>query len=69
MVQKKEYTELYKEMEVLEEHGIHIVLEGTPTTAFRVVQAHMIKEDGAYMRDYVLDEDGHLKEVRFNNIR
>ncbi len=69
MIQKQEYADLYQEMELLEEHGIHIMLDGTPVTAFRVVQAHMIKEDGTYMRDYVLDAKGHLQEIRFNNIR
>lgn len=69
MIQKQEYADLYQEMELLEEHGIHIMLDGTPVTAFRVVQAHMIKEEGTYMRDYVLDAKGHLQEIRFNNIR
>ncbi len=69
MYNDKEYKELYKEMEVLEKHGIHILLEGMPVTALSVVQAHMLKEEGTYMRDYVLDQQGHLTEVRFNDIR
>lgn len=65
---EKEYAELYQELEILEENGIHITLEGTPVSAFQVVQAHMIKESGAYMRDYVLDSEGRLQELTFNNI-
>lgn len=68
-MQKKEHSELYKEMELFEQNGIHIFLEETSVSAFGIVQAHMVKEEGAYMRDYILDEKGHLKEIRFNNIR
>lgn len=69
MYQDRAYKELYKEMEDLEKHGIHIMLEGMPVTALSVVQAHMLKEEGTYMRDYVLDTEGHLTEVIFNDIR
>lgn len=69
MIHKKEYAELYKELETLEDNGIHITLDGMPVSAFQIVQAHMIKETGTYMRDYVLNTDGHLKEIIFNDIR
>ncbi|MFI3208193.1 MAG: hypothetical protein R3Y40_03550 [Eubacteriales bacterium] len=69
MIQKKEYAELYRELEVFEDHGIHIILQGVQASAFQVVQAHMIREVGSYMRDYVLDSQGHLKEVTFDDIR
>lgn len=66
---KKEYAELYKELEMLEDNGIYITLEGVPVSAFQVVQAHMIKENGTYMRDYILDADGHLEVLIFNDIQ
>lgn len=68
MTEKTKYSELYKELELLEDYGINITLESSSATAFQVVQAHMIKEEGAYMRDYVLDDGGHLKEVQFNKV-
>ena len=69
MAQKKEYAELYRELEIFEEHGIDIKLNRDPVSAFQVVQAHMVRENGSYMRDYILDDKGHIKEIIFNNIR
>ncbi len=69
MVTKEEYAELYKELELLEDNGIYLTLEGTPVSAFQVVQAHMLKESGTYMRDYILDSDGHLQVLIFNDIQ
>ncbi len=68
MIQKKEYAELYQELEVMEHNGIHISLDEVPASAFQVVQAHMVRETGTYMRDYVIDEEGHIERLIFNNI-
>ena len=34
----------------------------------QVVQAHIMREDSVYMRDYVLNEKGDIKELCFNNV-
>lgn len=69
MSQTKEYAELYREMEAFEERGIHMEVEERQVSAFGVVQAHMVKENGTYMRDYVWDSEGQIKKIIFNNIR
>lgn len=34
----------------------------------QIVQAHMMREHNEYMREYVLDEEGDIKELRFQRI-
>ena len=53
---------------MLEENGIAMEMNETPVTALQVVQAHMVRETGAYMRDYVWDSEGRLVEIKFQDI-
>ena len=69
MSEKKEYSQLYQELEMFEDNGINIRLNGKPVSALQAVQAHMICEVGAYMRDYVLDGSGHVSEILFDIIK
>ena len=39
-----------------------------PASPMQVVQAHIMREDSVYMRDYVLNEKGDIKELCFNNV-
>ena len=39
-----------------------------PASPMQIVHAHMMKEENLYMRDYVLNDDGDIKEVDFNSI-
>lgn len=43
-------------------------LGNDPASPMQIVTAHMLKEDKTYMRDYVWDEEGHVKELTFHNI-
>lgn len=60
--------ELYKELENFEKKGVLIKLEGSQVSPMQVVTAHMVKESGCYMRDYVLNPSGYIEELAFNNI-
>ena len=51
-----------------EKEGIHILLNGLPASPMQVVQVHIMREDSVYMRDYVLNEKGDIKELCFNNV-
>ena len=62
------YKELYAELEQYERSGISMKLEDYPASPLQIVSAHMVKEDSAYMRDYVWDERGRVKELTFHNI-
>ncbi len=66
---RKECAELYKELEVLENYGIHMIMGGLEASAFQVVQAHTMRESGVYMRDYILNDSGHVEAVSFDQIK
>ena len=38
-------------------------------SASDITAAHMVKEKSTYMRDYILDEDGHVEELCFNKVK
>lgn len=62
------YQELYAELEEYENSGISMRLESYPASPMQIVTAHMVREDTTYMRDYVWDEKGHVRELTFYNI-
>ena len=58
---------LYMELSALENRGVTIWLEGTPSNSLNVSNQLSIHEDTSYMRDYVFEE-GRLKEVHFDKV-
>lgn len=64
----KEYQEMYDELNQYEKRGISLKMGGNPASPTQIVRAHMVCEKLNYMRDYVLDEGGNLKELHFNNV-
>ena len=67
-MEKSEYKSLYAELEQYERFGVSMKLDNYPASPMQIVSAHMVKEDQVYMRDYVWDECGHVKELAFHNI-
>lgn len=67
-MQEKEYRSLFTELSHYEDVGISMKLEDCPASPMQIVTAHMVKEDRAYMRDYVWDEKGYIKELTFHHI-
>ena len=55
------------ELSALENRGVTIWLEGTPSNSLNVSNQLSIHEDTSYMRDYVFEE-GRLKEVHFDKV-
>lgn len=62
------FQALYTELEEYENSGISMKLNNYPASPMQIVTAHMVKEDSTYMRDYVWDEKGHVRELTFYNI-
>lgn len=62
------FQALYTELEKYENSGISMKLDNYPASPMQIVTAHMVKEESSYMRDYVWDEQGHVRELRFYNI-
>ena len=58
------YKELYAELRGYEEKGVDIVMDGYPMSPLQIVTAYMAREEGTYMRDYVID-DGEDRIIGF----
>lgn len=67
-MEEKKYQSLFAELSEYETYGVSIKLENVPASPMQIVTAHMIKEENAYMRDYVWDEKGQIKELSFHHI-
>ncbi|HIY64135.1 MAG TPA: hypothetical protein H9730_11885 [Candidatus Mediterraneibacter stercoripullorum] len=66
--EEAKYRELYAELEKYEESGIDILIDGCLASPFQIVTAYMMKEEGTYMRDYVLNPEGNIESLAFTNI-
>lgn len=44
------------------------MLDGLPASPMQIVQAHTMREDIVYMRDYVLNDKGDVEELCFQNV-
>jgi len=62
------YKQLYAELEKFENSGVSMRLNNYPASPMQIVTAHMVREESSYMRDYVWDDKGHVREVTFHNI-
>lgn len=62
------YQEMYDELNRYEKRGITLKMEGEMASPTQIVQNYMVREDVQYMRDYILDDEGNLKELHFNPI-
>lgn len=62
------FQALYAELEEYENLGVRMRLNNYLASPMQIVTAHMVREDSAYMRDYVWDEKGHVRELTFYNI-
>ena len=64
----KRYEQLFQELSTYEREGVYLAMEGNPASPTQIVKAHMMREDIAYMRDYIWDEKGDLKKLHFYQI-
>lgn len=62
------YKELYRELENYEKNGVCIILNGCQVSPLQIVTAHMVREEGSYMRDYILNPNGYIESLSFVNI-
>lgn len=66
MYEKNEQL-LKEKLEQVQSTGVSLFLEGEPATP-GVIAGKCVCEDMIYMADYVLDENGVLKELRYDRI-
>lgn len=58
---------LCEKLEQVRRQGVYLYLEGRPSTPEEIA-GKCIKEDADYMADYVLSEEGVLKELRYDRV-
>lgn len=68
-LQEQRAHNLFSELSGYERKGINISLNGLPASPMQVVQAYVVREDVSYMRDYVLNDIGDIKELCFNYVK
>lgn len=58
---------LKSQLEKLEKKGVKLYFDGAPSSTEDIVKK-CVNEDTVYMPDYVTDENGKLKEIRYDRI-
>lgn len=51
----------------MEKEGIPLYLNGVPSNTEYIIR-NCVNEDTVYMPDYVIDENGKIKEIRYDRI-
>lgn len=69
MTEKKENNtiSINKRLRKWEEAGIRLYLDGAPTSS-EDIEKNCVNEETLYMPDFVTDENGNLKEIRYDKI-
>lgn len=62
------YRDLFAELEKYEQKGIDISIDGYRASPLQIVTAYMTKEEGTYMRDYILSREGNIEALTFTDI-
>lgn len=63
----KELLSVRERLERYEKAGIKLFLDGVPTNTDHIIE-QCVREDAAYMADYITDDTGNVKEVRYDEI-
>lgn len=58
---------LIQRLKKWEEAGIRLYMDGAPACSEDIGQ-NCVREDTLYMPDYVTDEEGKIKEIRYDRI-
>lgn len=67
--QDQDAKTLFEELTEFERKGVYISLNDMPASPMQIVQAHLVRENVSYMRDYDMNEKGDIKGLGFHNIR
>ncbi len=63
----EEEQALKKKLENISKAGVELFLEGQPATPKQIAE-RCVCEESVYMADYVIDETGTLKELRYDRV-
>ena len=60
--------ELKKNLKRFRKKGVDLYLEGFPASPEEIARKFFVCEEAVYMPDFVVDDGGRLKEVRYDRI-
>lgn len=60
---------MFRELTGYEKKQVDLRIDGMPASPMQIIKAHAVQEESAYMRDYVLNENGDIKELWFTSIK
>ncbi len=63
--EKNLFAFLLNELKEYQKSGLRLALEGEPSTPEQLAAECFLFEEKAYLRDYVTDEKGFVKEINF----
>jgi hypothetical protein len=68
---KKDPMDILKdELKKYSKKGVRLSLQGKPSNAYNIIRACKVSESKAtYMRDYIADETGKVKEIDFQLVK
>lgn len=66
---EQRFQKLFTELTGYEKKGVYMLMDGIPASPMQIVQAHIMRENAVYMRDYVLNDSGDIKELCFYDIK
>ncbi len=69
MTEKKENDcdSLGDRLQSMERAGVRLYLDGVPATS-EMIAKKCVNEDTFYMPDYITDNEGKIKEIRYDKI-
>lgn len=69
MANTSDMERMFKELTGYERKNVNLGIDRLPASPMQIIQAHIVCEDVAYMRDYVLNDKGDIMELWFDGIR
>ena len=66
---ERRFRTLFTELTNYEKKGVYMLINGMPASPMQIVRAHIVREDSSYMRDYVLNDKGDVKELGFHDVK
>ena len=68
LIYHEEYQLFLQTLRAYQKAGVALTVEGKAVPAEDIADLCVIREAGAYMRDYISDDQGKLVEIRFDRV-
>ena len=65
----EEYDSLVRTLAAYQRAGVYLTLGGRPASPRELANVCVARESSCYMSDFIQDEQGRLREIRFDKVR